>query len=121
MKTFWCSLVVFLLLIGTITSNFIYVRRTTDEMIHLTQEIPVEPVMAEEALNTLSDYWSKHRDWLGMSVSYVELNRVGELIVSMKSSREQDETADFLRDRALLIPLIEEIRRLEQFGVWNIF
>ena len=56
-----------------------------------------------------------------MSVSYLELNHVGELIVSMDINREQGETAEFLRCRALLSPAIDEVRRLEQFKVWNVF
>ena len=121
MKTFWCSLVVFLLLLGAITVNYFYVNRTADELLRLTDALPDDPQEAAQALNELSDYWDSHRDWLGMSVSYLELNHVGELIVSMDINREQGETAEFLRCRALLSPAIDEVRRLEQFKVWNVF
>ncbi len=121
MKTFWCSLGVFLLLIGAIVFNFIYVNRTADELIRLTENVPEDPTGADEALEALAGYWKSNRDFLGMSVSYTELNRVDDLIVAMQSHGKQAETADYLCDRALLLPAICEIRRLEQFHVWNIF
>ena len=67
------------------------------------------------------NYLYINRVSVGLSVSFVELNRVSDAITSMKSYAASGEDADFECTRELLLNAIREMRRLEAFTIGNIF
>lgn len=122
MKAFAAISIIFAAMIGCIVFNYFYINRVSDELTVMAYDIPsVSEDGCYAAVSQLDEYWQEHQDHVGLSVSFVELNRVSDAITSMKSYAASGEDADFECTRELLLNAIREMRRLEAFTIGNIF
>lgn len=121
MKTFYFSVILFLLAVGAVTVNYFYINNIAD---HLTELAESAPALGEEgcveAAREIDDYWRREHNLVRLSVSFVELNLVSDAITSMKTFAEQDNPSEYENARELLINAIHEMRRLESLGVSSI-
>lgn len=122
MKAFVAISIIFAAMIGCIVFNYLYINRVSDELTVMAYDIPaVGGDGRYAAVSRLDEYWQEHQNRVGLSVSFVELNRVSDAITSMKSYAASGEDADFECTRELLLNAIREMRRLEAFTIGNIF
>lgn len=120
MKVFVASLILFVLLLGVIWWNYIFINSTADEMNRKVTALP-SCAEAEEAVDALADYWEKRSAIAGLSVSYEVLYEVEENLSDLRSAATQNEEFEFEAARARVIVSIRQLRRLEQFSIENIF
>lgn len=129
MKAFLAIVLILAAMLCCIVFNYFYINKTANELTAMTYDIP--PLGDEgcyTALSRLDEYWKANHDRVGLSVSFVELNRVTDAITSMKSyaltgtrtGDSSDYVSDFECARELLLNAISEMRRLEAFTIGNI-
>jgi hypothetical protein len=112
MKTFYASLVLFLLLILAIACNAVYVQHVAGELERQLRELP-PCERADEALQDLERYRRRHVGRLGLSVPDERLNRLQELLLDLQIATAARSASAFERARRMAIETVLEIRRAE--------
>ncbi len=121
MKAWIISLCLFLLLIAAIIGNAIYIHRVAAHLCAVTDALCFEGAKTGEALDELAAYWDRHRAFVSLSISYRELDRVCETLISLRAAYNTQNASDFECYRQLLADAADEISRLERFSVENLF
>ena len=121
MKAWIASLCLFLLLIGVIIANAIYVHRVTDHLREATEALVFDEASTADALDALWEYWNRHRALIALSIGFRELDHVCETMISLRASYDTRSASDFEQYRRLLADAADEISRLERFSVENLF
>ena len=120
MKAFIISLLLFLLLIGCIILNTVFLNRSADHFRALAMAIET-PENRRESLEELAATWEKQKKWIGLTVSFRELDHFGEIITQLHWAYEQKNEQEFQKYRSLFLDAIEEITRTERFSIENLF
>ena len=122
MKGFYITLVLFAALIICGVLNFLFVNNVHAEMNVITAEISRTPCPEnKEKIQSLSDYWEKANPKLSFSVSYITIDTVTNLIDAVKVYNAVGDENQLIYNIELLINAIDNIKRLENFSVKNIF
>ena len=122
MKGFYITLALFSALIICGILNFLFVNNVHNEMNEMVAEISRAPCAEnEERIQNLSDYWEKTNTKLSFSVSYTAIDTVTNLIDSIKLYNDVGDSKQLAYSIELLINAIDNIKRLENFSVKNIF
>lgn len=119
MKAFFISLLLFILLIGGIVGNAVYVHRVTDRLLQSLDAISFSSSEAE--WDELEDYWDRHRAFVALSISYRELDHFSESLIALRAARDADSSFDFEIYHAIAVDAAREIARLERFSLENLF
>ncbi|MBE6597754.1 MAG: hypothetical protein E7641_08830 [Ruminococcaceae bacterium] len=105
MRSFIITASIFILMLIVITLNSIYVRETTAEIYDL---------LYKDSTEELCELWEKNLPFLRLSVSYAELERVGELIAELKYYDTMNNSKEKERIRLLIRDAVSDIDRLER-------
>ena len=118
MKALIISVILFVLLIACIISNVGYIHTCADrlEILAGAMETPTD-----EELAALEAFWDKNEGLIGLSVSSVHLDSISKTIVSIRSAYEVGNKEELLKQCALLSDSANDVRRLEQLAIENIF
>ena len=112
MKTFYASLILFLLLVAVIICNTVYVQRVTGEIEKRLRDLP-PCERAEEALRDLERYRKRHASGLELSIADDRLDRLKENIGEMQAAASIRDAAGFEQARARAICTVLQIRQTE--------
>lgn len=108
-------LIVLLLLVGL---NAFYIHQVTDEMTAQISALPEQP--NEKALSEITkfqEYLGKNEPYLRLTVSYSQLDRVGELAESLRAYTHDKAPSDYSVTRTLLLDAIKDMGRLEKLWI----
>jgi len=119
MKTFYLSLFLFILLVGLIVGNAIFVRYTTAA---LEKDIGALPSITDAgaALDTLEMLWQKRRIWLSLSVPAGQMLHFETAFSGMRSAVKNGDAADYEIYRAQALLAVRGLARLERFSAENL-
>ena len=120
MKTFVIALCIFGLLLLTVTANFLYINRVTQELSALLDRMDT-PERAAASFAELEALWAHNRTMIGLSVPFLELCNMDEQLAQMRVALAEGEEIDFLLARALAGETVRHIGRLERFSWECIF
>ena len=121
MKAFTAALILLALILTGIAVNYIYINKTADAMherLDALSDIGDEACVAEAAELLL--FWEDHADTVGLSVNFVILDRVSEQARTLLTCAEAKDLYGFAVARSLLRDAVEDMRRLEGFGIGNL-
>ncbi len=121
MKAWIVSVCLFLLLIGAIVINAIYVNRVAAHIVDTASTLCLENPDVQARIVSLESYWNRHRPYVALSIGYRELDHLCEILISLRASYDTQNTSDFELYRQLTIDAATELARLEQFSVENLF
>ena len=121
MKAWIASLFLFVLLIGIIIANAVYIHRVSAHLQSAANSLCFESEQTAQTLDELSAYWRRHRARIALSISYRDLDHVCETIISLRAAYDTQSASDFENYRQLLSDVAGEISRLERFSVENLF
>lgn len=121
MKGFVVSLILFLLTCLLITANAFYVHRVGAHVEQTAASVSLDNPASEEALRALEDYWERHHPFLALSIGYRELDRMSELLLSLRVAYDERSEVDFARERRLAIDTAADLARHERFSLENLF
>ena len=119
MKTFFASLIVFFLLIATISTNYFYINRTTSNLSERIATLP-DCENAEDDTKALLVYWSQEERFLGLSVPFEELQQTKDVFLSLHHAAREKNGYEFNKYRLLAEDAIEDLQRLEKFKLENL-
>ena len=120
MKAFWISLILFSLLLVGIFWNAHYVRESESYLTELVVSLG-DAEEREESMDELEEFWEKNKKLFGLSVGFRDIDRVSEIITSLRWAQDYGLEAEFQKYRTLLLDAIEEITRNEKLSLGNIF
>ena len=121
MKTLVITISAFLVLCLLMTLNHRYIKTTADELVRLTDALDFSD--KENCLKTLDEIdalWEKSSTIFSLTVSFREIDYLGETLLSLRSSFESANKHEFERYRLLLLDAIDGVARLEDFSIINI-
>ena len=122
MKVLYTAIILFMVMIAVVVVNYIYINRVCDRMYVMASQAPgVDEEGCYGQVSILDDVWQENQKYVCLSVSYVELNQIGNSISSMKAFAQTKDAAEFENARRILLNTIREVRRLESFTVETIF
>lgn len=120
------SLITTILLLGLMllgaAANFIYVNRVADEMVEFIDSIPDvgEPLCVEKT-DELCRKWEKNAPIVGLTVGFLTVDKLSEHCQTLRSCAEVGDVYGYYATLALLKDSIDDVRRLEQFEIENLF
>lgn len=91
---------------------------TMKNEVKLLKEFPCEE--NEKIINNILSNWEKNNIWIGLSVSYNDIEELTDIIDSLKAANRSDNIIQFQINVELLLNAIEELGRLEKFSIKNI-
>lgn len=122
MRSLIIIIAAFLIMICLITLNYLHLNKTAEEMTELTLSLNIgDTEKCAATIAAIEEIWQKNEAIFSLSVSFKEIDRLGETILSLKSAFESQNRAEFRKQRALLKDAIDGVARLERFSVLNIF
>lgn len=111
MKSFIAICIIFAIMLGGVIFNCLYINRTCDTLAAMTQALPqADCSECRNMVARLDEYWQSHHATIALSVSYIKLNRISDLLSALKSYAESGAASDYECARALLLNAISEIR-----------
>ena len=120
MKTFYASLIVFVLLLALISVNAVFIHRTAGDLETQLRELP-SCEAAEHAVAQLEAYWNKRKAWIGFSVPATKMEEMSNHITELRNAAEQQDCKDFELARSLTLETLWRIRHHEKFTAENLF
>ena len=121
MKAVIITVAAFVLLCALMFLNHAYIKATANELVRLAESLDFSDKEASrQTLHEIDELWKKSSLIFSLTVSFREIDRLGECIITLSSSLEDSSEALFEGYRNLLIDAIEGVARLEDFSVMNI-
>ena len=112
--------VIFLALCIAIVFNYLYINKTADELTSLTESLSLEDPECLAKINEIEKKWEKSSYIFSLTVSFKDLDYLGETLLALKSAAKIQNNLEFERYQALLVDAIDGVRRLENFSIINI-
>ena len=122
MRSLIATIVLLCLMLLGATANFIYVNRIADEMVDLAASLPspTDSTCVEKAAS-LCQKWEKNAPIVGLSVGFSTVDKLSEHCQTLLSCAEVGDVYGYYSTLSLLKDSIDDVRRLEQFSVGNLF
>ena len=122
MRSLIATIVLCCVMILAATANFIYVNNLADAMIEIADAMPEinEPMCSQKA-DELCQKWEKHSPIIGLTVGFSTVDKLSEHCQKLRSCAEVGDVYGYYDTLTLLHDAIEDVRRLEQFSVSNLF
>ena len=121
MRDLIISLILFIIMIGIITGNAIFVLGGVDELIVAVESIPdINAADCEKRIGELRLYWRDFKRIARLTLSYTELNRMECLIEEMECHRSTKNVNDFEHSKVMMINLLREMARLEKISLGGV-
>ena len=121
MRSIVITLAAFLLLCVLTVFNYNYINNTSDELTRLTDALDFSNKdSCRKTLNEIDDLWKKSSTIFSLTVSFREIDYLGETLISLSSAFDSANKSEFERYRSLLIDAIDGVSRLEKISIINI-
>lgn len=120
MRSFYLSIFLFIILVIGIISNAVYVIDSSEYLKNAAESL-TKADGREENLYRLEEFWSKNQELINISVSNMQLDGVGKIIVSLRCAHEADDESEFLKNCALLGDAADELCRAERLSIGTVF
>ena len=119
MKALIAASLLFVLLLGIILANALYVRHVAfeiqDRLARLTED-----TLTSESLAQLTAYWEKHKKFLSLSVPFRDVAALSQALLSMCAAEQSNNLSDFHLYRNLAMDASHALLRLEYFSIENL-
>lgn len=115
MKSFFLTVLLFVLMLTTIVCNALYINRIAFDMQKSIDELPdIGHDRCAEFAEAFYNNWSKKTALVGLSVSYPILDRITEQAALLVACAECGDLYGYRSAIALLRDAIEDMERLEK-------
>ena len=118
MKSFFCSLGIFILMLGLIVWNYVYMASTCDALAEKIEALPACDG-ADDALAALSEYWDREKNKIGISVSQHTIDKMNDCMAELKYAVKNRDAQIFECARYRAISIVEELRDAESLSLEN--
>ena len=115
MKSFIAAILLFFLTVGCIVFNSVYVSSALEDLSQMAKQVAADNSASPQDLKEL---WEHYRSPLSFSVKESKLERMSELVESLRFTSNRAE-ADKLC--ILIIELCDEMRQYEKISIQSLF
>ncbi len=121
MKSFAITLLLFVMMVGIILGNAIYIKRITSSLLEALEFIPApEDPACLGSTRDLTAYWTHHIPFVSLSACDPLTERISELLAQLTACAEQGDRYGFYTVRASLCNTVENLRQPETLS-WRFF
>ena len=122
MRSLIATIVLFSIMLLGATANFIYVNEIANALDEFINAIPNigEPLCVEKT-DELCKKWEKNAPIIGLSVGFLTVDKLSEHCQTLRSCATVGDVYGYYSALTLLRDSIDDVRRLEQFSVSNLF
>ena len=121
MRTIIITVAAFLILCALMVVNHSYIKSTASELVRLTESLDFgDKDASRSTLEEIDKTWQKSLVIFSLTVSFREIDHLGEVLLSLTYSLDGTCETDFELYRALLLDAIDGVARLENFSATNI-
>ena len=120
MRAFICSVVLFIIIIGGVVGNAVYISFVAGRLERYA-DLLENSNSPDSTLDELWDFWNTHRKFTAISVETKELDAIEKIILTLELSSESGAKFEFENYRRLLKKAATELSRLERLSVESIF
>ena len=121
MRDLIISLILFIIMIGIITGNAIFILGGVDDLIVAVESVPdINAADCEKRIGELRLYWRDFKKIARLTLSYTELNRMECLIEEIECHRSTKNVNDFEHAKVMMINLLQEMARLEKISLGSV-
>ncbi len=114
MKSMISTCFLLLLMCALISRNYFYINEVADHMLAEAEALPdVGHPDCPDAVHRLADYWQERANRVGLSVSFLQVDRVSEEVALLEAAAECGDLYGYRAALALLIDAIGDMRRPE--------
>ena len=122
MRSLIATVILCFLMIVAAIANFIFVNHIADEMVNLADSLPhINDPLCAEKTTALSEKWEKNAPIVGLTVGFLTVDKLSEHCETLHSCAEVGDVYGYYSTLTLLKDSIDDVRRLEQFSVNNLF
>lgn len=119
MKTCLLTFAVFLVMLGLIIANAVYIQKTVDKL-SAKLETVVQREERAQPISELLALWKKEKQWVQISVPHTKIDTVTDLLNALTVYAENNDMIEFQKTAALLQTALFELCTLEKPTVFNI-
>lgn len=121
MKMGILALLLLLVMLLCILCNALYINKVAIEMEKqlAALSVPAEE-NTEEAIDALLAYWERQLPYLGLSVGFPLLDRIGEQLRLLRACAEEGDVFGYTEALTLLLDCMHDLCRLERFALENL-
>ncbi len=114
-------ILVFVMLLAA-TANFIYINRVADDLAEMADALPSpNDSTCAEKVAALCKKWERNAPFVGLTVGFLTVDKFSEHCQTLRSCAEVGDVYGYHAALPLLQDSIDDVRRLEQFSVGNLF
>ena len=118
MKSFFCSLGIFILMLALIVWNYLYVASTCHVLAEKITALPTCDT-ADDALATLFDYWESEKSKIGISISQHTIDKMNDCMAELRYAVKYRDAQIFECARYRALSIVEELRDAESLSLEN--
>ena len=120
MKEFWFTIILFIIIIGGVIANAVYVSTVSERLEWFAEEVDIGKD-SDVLIDQLQNYWDKHKRFIGISVDTPQVDAVEKIILSLRLSYDRGESFEFEKYRLHLSEMSREISHLETLSLQTVF
>ena len=122
MRSLIATIVLCCIMILAATANFVYVNHIADEMIALADALPsIDDPSCIEKTDELCKTWKKNVSIVGLTVGFLTIDKLSEYCETLHACAQVGDVYGYQTALTLLYDSIDDVRRLEQFSIGNLF
>lgn len=120
MKALIISLILFSLLIFCTVTNAVFINDSASFIADSAKKLQ-SCDDCDETISELEDHWKKNRPLIGLSIPHNQLDKISDLIISLRIAYSSGNTVEVKKYAALLSESADTLRRTERISIENIF
>lgn len=122
MRSLIATVVLMSLMLLATAVNFIYVNAVAKKLEEMVDKLPENVNEANiDEIQQLSVEWEKHAPFVGLTVGFLTIDKLTEQTLTLLACAESGDVFGYHTALAILKDAIDDMHRLEQFSVENLF
>lgn len=122
MRSLIATIIFCCVMILAATANYIYVNHLANEMTEMATSLPsVHDEACVEQIDAMCEKWEKNAPFVGLTVGFLTVDKLSEYCQALRSCAEVGDVYGYHSTLTLLQDSIDDVRRLEQFSIENLF
>ena len=122
MKSLLTTLLLFVLMLGGITANALYVNHVADDLEQAILSLPdVRAANCVSSVSALQASWERRADFIEFASGFSAVDRISEHLSSLLACASLGDVYGYHAARVLLLDAVSDMRRPENLSLGTIF
>ena len=122
MKSLIATSVLFILMLGGIAANTVYVNRVADDLEQVVLALPdAREADCVSAVSALQESWDRRVDFIEFASGFSTVDRISEYVSTLLVCASIGDVYGYYSARTLLLDAVSDMRRPENLSLGTIF